>query len=72
MHIIVDLNITADEYLRWYRGHAQAVFATSRDGKRIRFPAQALQRFVTHAGVQGTFAVYYDESNKLISIERLK
>ena len=69
--MIVDLNISAEEYIRWYQGNARAVTAKSRDGRRIQFPASCLQPFVQHAGVKGTFAIYFDENNKLQRVERL-
>jgi len=69
--LIVDLNISRDEYLRWYQGGAQNVNAVTRDGRRVQFPASSLQPYVQHSGVQGTFAIYFDENNKLQRVERL-
>ncbi len=71
MHLIVDLNISKDEYLRWYQGSARTVVAKSRDGRKVSFPANALQPYVTHTGVSGTFAIYFDSQNKLQKVERL-
>ena len=70
--IIVDLAITADEYLALYRGTVTDVVATSRDGRMIRFPARILQRFITHNGVYGSFQIYFDDNNKFQNIEKLK
>lgn len=70
-HLIFDLHISRDEYLRWYQGGAREVNAVARDGRRVRFPASSLQRFVQSDGVHGTFAVYFDDHNKLIGVERL-
>lgn len=69
--LIVDLNISRDEYLRWYQGGVRDVNAVTRDGRRVRFPANSLQRFVQHTGIQGTFAIYFDADNKLERVERL-
>lgn len=71
MHLLVDLHLSREEYLRWYQGHARMVHARSRDGRSVRFPAQSLQPYVTHSGVSGTFAIYFDENNKLLKVERL-
>lgn len=71
MHLIVDIRISRDDYLRWYRGAAQVIHARSRDGRSVRFPAQALQPYVSHNGVEGTFAIYFDENHKLVRVEKL-
>ena len=68
----MDLKISRDEYLRWYRGTARSVIAKSRDGRKVSFPADALQGFVSHSGVNGTFAIHFDHNNKLQKVERLQ
>lgn len=72
MHLIVDLVITRDEYLRWYQGAARSILAKSRDGRKVSFPARSLQPYVTHSGIKGTFAIYFDDNNKLIGVEKLQ
>ena len=69
--IVVDLHITEDEYLRVYRGQARAVLAYSIDGRRVRFPANILQRFVTRSGIQGRFRIRFDAAGQFESIEKL-
>ncbi|PCJ35152.1 MAG: hypothetical protein COA99_14100 [Moraxellaceae bacterium] len=71
-HVIVSLQIHRDEYLAWYQGAAKMVSANTIDGKSIQFPANILRPFVTHDGVTGTFAIYFDEENKFNEIKRLK
>ncbi len=70
-YLIVDVHINADEYIRWYQGGARVVNAVARDGRRIQFPAGSLQPFVEHSGVHGTFAIHFDQNNKLQRVERL-
>ena len=70
MHVLIDLVISREEYLRWYQGSARTVVAKARDGRNIRFPADALRPYITHLGVRGTFAVYFDENHKLVRIEK--
>lgn len=70
-YMVVDLHISADEYLRWYQGGARVVNAVARDGRRVQFPASSLQMFVDHTGVHGTFAIHFDSNNKLQRVERL-
>jgi hypothetical protein len=72
MYLVVDLTITRDEYMRWYQGSAKSVLATSRDGRRVSFPAHSLQQYVTHSGIEGSFAIYFDENNKLVRVEKLR
>lgn len=68
--ITVDLNIPADEYLAIYQGVARDILAVSRDGRKVRFPATSLQRYVTHNGISGTFTIYFDDDNKLMNVVR--
>jgi hypothetical protein len=70
-YLVIDLHISRDEYLRWYQGGARAVNAVARDGRRVNFPAASLQRFVGHDGVHGTFAIHFDQNNRLERVERL-
>lgn len=69
--IIVDLNIPKDEWLKIYRGQTNLVYAKSRDGRSIQFPANILSRYTTHYGVQGSFEIYFDEHGKFQSIHQL-
>ncbi|MAR92244.1 MAG: DUF2835 domain-containing protein [Pseudomonadota bacterium] len=72
MHLLVDLVISREEYLRWYQGAASAVVATARDGRKVRFPAASLRPYVTHQGIRGTFAIYFDDNHKLLAVKKLQ
>ena len=65
------LNISAQEYLRVYKGVARQVVVRGTDGATLSFPAEHLRRFVGHDGVQGRFLLNYDEDNKFISLQKL-
>lgn len=69
--IIVDLHISADEYLKQYLISGAVVVTRSRDGRSVRFPASILQRFVGHGGVQGSFRIEFDRAGKFVSVNRL-
>jgi hypothetical protein len=69
--IVVSLSISPDEYLRVYQGTAKKVSTIDSHGRRISFPVNILQSFVTRDGVMGTFAIYFDESNKFQRIDRI-
>lgn len=66
-----DIELTTTALATIYAGGARFVQAKARDGREIRFPALALQRFVTHAGVRGTFVITIDNDRRLRSVERL-
>lgn len=69
--VVVSLSISAEEYLKQYR-HASAVVVTRcHQGKTVRFPANLLQRFVTHSGIKGTFRIQFAESGKFLGIEKV-
>jgi hypothetical protein len=67
----VELRLGAHEYIKNYRVPDAQVFARSRDGRRVQFPANILQRFVDHSGVHGWFRLEFDASGRLLGIERL-
>jgi hypothetical protein len=66
------LDISPDEYLRYYQGTARHVIACGRDGRTVQFPAGLLRRFLTHEGVHGEFRIRFDDNNKLVSLDRIE
>lgn len=72
MHsVIIDLRIPAQEYLKVYEGAAESVLVRARDGRKIRFPAHILKRFITRSGIEGSFVIDFDQRMKFQSIRRL-
>ena len=69
--LIVDLHISADEYKKMYAGLASSVVVVSRDGRRIRFPANLLRTQVRPDGIKGSFEFVLDDKNKLKKFRRL-
>ncbi|MFW2373594.1 MAG: DUF2835 domain-containing protein [Gammaproteobacteria bacterium] len=65
------LNISAEQYQRYYQGSARSVIVTTEEGRTLKFPANALQQFVTHDGIQGHFEIRFDDQNKLQSVIKL-
>jgi hypothetical protein len=65
------LDLTSEQYLRYYRGTARAVSVVSIEGQRLEFPADRLRPFVTHEGVHGLFSLQFDDSNRFVSLQRL-
>jgi hypothetical protein len=69
--IVVDITISADEYLKSYRHSGAVVTTRCRLGRRVQFPANILQRFVSHAGISGSFRICFNDAGKFVSVERL-
>jgi hypothetical protein len=65
------LQISADQYLDYYRGVARHVVVMCRNGKTVQFPASLLQRFVTEEGIHGDFVLTCDEEHKGADLRRL-
>lgn len=69
--LIVRLHILPEEFQRLYAGAAKEVSARSLDGLRVRFPANILRPYITHAGISGTFAIHFSDENRFHSIEKI-
>ncbi len=69
--IIVDIQISPDEWIKLYQGVARDVHTTARDGRSVRFPARILSRFYLRDGICGSFRIIFDGAGKFQSIERL-
>jgi hypothetical protein len=69
--IIVPLKIQAEDFQRLYQGNVKDVSARSIDGLSVRFPANILRPYVTHAGIVGTFAIHFYDDNRFHSIEKI-
>ena len=72
MHkVIIDLFIEQEEWLKIYRGQTNTVYAVSRDGRSIHFPANILTKYTTHHGVNGSFEISFNDEGKFQSIVKL-
>lgn len=69
--VVVALNIPRDEYLRVYQGTARSVLAWDSLGRKISFPVNILQPFISHEGVQGKFRLDFDDQNRFVAIQRI-
>lgn len=66
------LNISAEQYQRYYKGVARSVIVTTEEGRTLKFPANALQQYVTRDGISGHFEIVFDDDNKLNKLQRLE
>jgi len=69
--VLVPIYLSADEYLKYYKGAVKNVFARDLEGRTVQFPANLLQKFVTQEGVDGVFEITFGPGGKLISIRKL-
>jgi hypothetical protein len=67
-YINISLCISAEEYLRVYQGSAKKVSTIDSEGKRVSFPANILQSYVSHDGIVGVFTIVIDENNRFKKI----
>lgn len=70
--VVINLIISAEELQRWYQGSAKNVSATSMDGRRVQFPVEILQSYVTHQGINGLFRIDFDEAGCFQAITTCK
>lgn len=70
-HIDVVILIDAQQWQAYYRQPNTRVQARATDGRLVELQASKLQRFVSHAGVSGTFRLTLDKHNKLLNIQQL-
>lgn len=69
--VMLDISLTADEFLAVYQGRANRVLLRSRDGRKVSLPAHHLRPHLNHAGVRGTFELEFSPDGKLLSLRRL-
>ena len=65
------LDLSSDEYLRYYKSQARHVLVQSNEGLTIRFPAEHLRPFVGHEGVHGRFELESTSDGKFVSLVKL-
>lgn len=65
------LHLSAEEYLQYYEGVAQAIQVESICGTTIQFPADKMREFVLDEGIHGHFIIRLNDNNKFLSMKRL-
>jgi hypothetical protein len=71
MQLVIDIRISTEEYLKYYKTPSAAVSTRSRDGRSVKFPANILQPFVSHAGIEGSFIIEFSDEGKFIAVAKL-
>ncbi len=57
--------------MEYYQGLYTSIKVMSDVGKTVMFPAHHIRPFMTNNGVNGFFALYLDNNNKFIKLEKL-
>ena len=65
------LDISALQYLSYYKGSAKFVNVKTDYGRTLKFPASELQKFVTRSGIQGRFEIEFNAQYKLVRLSRV-
>ncbi|MDX2479674.1 MAG: DUF2835 domain-containing protein [Desulfuromusa sp.] len=65
------LQISQQEFLRYYQGTASSAKVISECGKRLHFPATRLRPFLSHTGINGRFLLTIDSNNRFINLQQL-
>jgi hypothetical protein len=69
--ISFSLNISAEKYLHYYKGRAHSVMVVADDGRRLKFPASSLQKFITRDGIRGRFEIDIDRNNRITAFRKV-
>ena len=67
--VVFSISMSPDTYLQYYRGSAKNILVKAEDGRRIQFPANALQPFITADGIHGRFRLFFDKNHKFLKLE---
>ena len=65
------IDITAHQYLSYYRGAIKQVVVQCTTGATVQFPASLLTQFITESGVHGQFVLNCDDYNKCSELKRV-
>ncbi|KFF48073.1 MULTISPECIES: DUF2835 family protein [unclassified Salinicola] len=64
----ITLSLSLDQCRSYYAGAVESIQTYTLDGRRVRFPARALHRLVSHDGVHGHFRLYFDGHGRFTTI----
>lgn len=70
-HYRFSIQISQEQFLRYYQGSAGAVQVYSECGQNLRFPASRLRPFLTHSGIHGRFQLTINADNRFVDLKQL-
>ena len=65
------LSLSSDEFLKYYRGAANAVIVRTDDARTLQLPAARLRPFLLQDGVHGRFEITLGDDNRLLDLRRI-
>ncbi|MEJ1296805.1 MAG: DUF2835 domain-containing protein [Candidatus Sedimenticola sp. (ex Thyasira tokunagai)] len=65
------LKLSAEKFLRYYKGSAHAVIVYADDGRKLQVPARNFRPFITDDGIYGRFELTLDKDNKLLEMKKI-
>lgn len=65
------LYLTYEECRQYYDGSYVAIQVMAHTGQTVQFPAEHIRPFVTSQGVNGTFEMEVDNTNRFKSLKKL-
>lgn len=65
------LNLTYEDCMDYYHGYVKFIQVVEDGGKRVRFPAVHIRRFVSSLGVRGRFRLCLNPDNSFMSLEKV-
>ncbi len=68
----IRLSVEPDDYLPYYCGTIKWVVAVAEDGRRVRFPASALQAHLRPDGIHGRFELRFDADSRFVALHRVQ
>ncbi|MDA0109810.1 DUF2835 domain-containing protein [Vibrio sp. La 4.2.2] len=66
-----NLNISYQNYLAHYTGHASSIMVVTDERLKLQLPASRFRPFLTQLGIKGRFRLITDQNNKFIRLESL-
>ncbi len=68
---IININLEQDKVLRYYQGIVTRVKGYSRSGEYMDLPIDIFLKYVSHAGIFGTFQITYSETGKFQDVKKI-
>lgn len=65
------IDITAHQYLSYYRGAIKHVVVQCATGATVQFPASLLTPFITESGVHGQFVLTCEDDNRGAELQKI-
>ena len=70
--LIIDLDLSAEKMLAYYRGEVRSVRVRATNGQTVQFPVSVLQKHIAADGIHGRYRMEFDNQNKFVRLERIE